>query len=99
MTVPPPPAELTSRAAPHTTTSPYRYERPETTSGGKARFEILDGLRGSAALLVVLFHIQGITVLFEGRRVLLHHAPLAVDFFFALSGSSSATHTTTAGHA
>jgi len=86
MTLPPSPAELTSLTAPHSTTSPYRYERPDTTSGGKARFEILDGLRGSAALLVVLFHIQGITVLFEGRRVLLHHAPLAVDFFFALSG-------------
>ena len=86
MTIPPPPAELTPLAAPHTTTSPYRYERPETTSSGRARFEVLDGLRGSAAFLILLFHIQGITVLFEGPRVLLHHAPLAVDFFFALSG-------------
>lgn len=86
MTVPPPPAEPTSLAAPSTTTSPYRYERPDTTSSGKARFEVLDGLRGSAAFLILLFHIQGITVLFEGPRVLLHHAPLAVDFFFALSG-------------
>ena len=86
MTVPPPPAGLTPLAAPQTTTSPYRYERPETTSSGKARFEVLDGLRGSAAFLILLFHIQGITVLFEGPRVLLHHAPLAVDFFFALSG-------------
>ena len=85
MTVPPP-AELTPLTAPQTTTSPYRYERPETTSSGKARFEVLDGLRGSAAFLILLFHIQGITVLFEGPRVLLHHAPLAVDFFFALSG-------------
>ena len=86
MTVPPPPAELTPLAAPQTTTSPYRYERPDTTSSGKARFEVLDGLRGSAAFLILLFHIQGITVLFEGPRVVLHHAPLAVDFFFALSG-------------
>src|SRR5258705_8243147 len=90
MSVPSPPAELSpltaSHTAPHTTTSPYRYERPDTTSSGKARFEVLDGLRGSAAFLVVLFHIQGITVLFEGSRVVLHHAPLAVDFFFALSG-------------
>ncbi len=88
MTVPPP-AELTPLTAPQTTTSPYRYERPETTSSGKARFEVLDGLRGSAAFLILLFHIQGITVLFEGPRVLLHHAPLAVDFFFALSGGTS----------
>jgi peptidoglycan/LPS O-acetylase OafA/YrhL len=86
MTVPPPPAELTSLTTPQTTTSPYRYERPDTTSSGKARFEVLDGLRGSAAFLILLFHIQGITVLFEGPRVVLHHAPLAVDFFFALSG-------------
>src|SRR6478735_2764660 len=86
MTVPPPSAELTSLTTPQTTTSPYRYERPDTTSSGKARFEVLDGLRGSAAFLILLFHIQGITVLFEGPRVVLHHAPLAVDFFFALSG-------------
>ena len=86
MTVPPTTAELNTLAAPQTTTSPYRYERPDTTSGGKARFEVLDGLRGSAAFLILLFHIQGITVLFEGPRVVLHHAPLAVDFFFALSG-------------
>jgi len=86
MSVTPPAHELTPLTAPPTTTSPYRYERPETTSSGKARFEVLDGLRGSAAILILLFHIQGITVLFEGKRVLLHHAPLAVDFFFALSG-------------
>ncbi len=56
------------------------------TATGKEHFEILDGLRGSAALLVVLFHIQGITVGFNGAKVFFHHAPLAVDFFFALSG-------------
>lgn len=59
---------------------------PDRTATGKAHFEVLDGLRGSAALLVVLFHIQGMPVGFEGSKVLLHHAPLAVDFFFALSG-------------
>ena len=53
---------------------------------GKAHFEVLDGLRGTAALLVVAFHIQGITVLFDAPRLLLPHAYLAVDFFFALSG-------------
>lgn len=59
---------------------------PDATSGGKAHFEVLDGLRGTAALLVVAFHIQGITVMFEADRLLLPHAYLAVDFFFALSG-------------
>lgn len=58
----------------------------DTTSTGKQHFEVLDGLRGSAAMLVVLFHIQGITVAWEGARVILHHAVLAVDFFFMLSG-------------
>ncbi len=53
---------------------------------GKDHFEVLDGLRGTAALLVVAFHIQGITVLFDAPRLLLPHAYLAVDFFFALSG-------------
>lgn len=59
---------------------------PDTTRQGKPHFEVLDGLRGTAALLVVAFHIQGITVLFEADRLLLPHAYLAVDFFFALSG-------------
>ncbi len=56
------------------------------SDGTKAHFEVLDGLRGTAALLVVAFHIQGITVLFDAQRLLLPHAYLAVDFFFALSG-------------
>src|SRR5262245_42183718 len=59
---------------------------PDLTSTGKQHFEVLDGLRGSAALLVVLFHIQGITVDFAQGKLLLPHAYLAVDFFFALSG-------------
>ncbi|WP_442680339.1 acyltransferase family protein [Sphingomonas sp. ASY06-1R] len=59
---------------------------PDATAAGKPHFEVLDGLRGSAALLVVLFHIQGIPIEFDGSKVILHHAPLAVDFFFGLSG-------------
>jgi peptidoglycan/LPS O-acetylase OafA/YrhL len=59
---------------------------PDRTATGKEHFEVLDGLRGVAALLVVLFHIQGITVNWDGAKVFFHHAPLAVDFFFALSG-------------
>ena len=59
---------------------------PDRTATGKQHFEVLDGLRGTAAMMVVLFHIQGITLWWDDSKVLLHHAPLAVDFFFALSG-------------
>jgi hypothetical protein len=60
--------------------------RPDRTSSGKAHFEVLDGLRGSAALLIVAFHIIGIPLGFNNSKNLLHHAYLAVDFFFGLSG-------------
>lgn len=51
----------------------------------KPRYEILDGLRGVAALLVVAFH------LFETyspgpSEQIINHGYLAVDFFFVLSG-------------
>ena len=51
----------------------------------KPRYEILDGLRGVAAMLVVVFHI------FEGyasgvEDYVISHGYLAVDFFFVLSG-------------
>ncbi len=51
----------------------------------KPRFEILDGLRGVAAMIVVAFH------LFETYSAgpadqILNHGYLAVDFFFVLSG-------------
>lgn len=51
----------------------------------KAHYEVLDGLRGTAALCVVAFHIlEMVTPDWEHNP--LHHAYLAVDFFFALSG-------------
>lgn len=51
----------------------------------KPRYEILDGLRGVAAMIVVAFHI------FETYSAgpdyqILNHGYLAVDFFFVLSG-------------
>lgn len=51
----------------------------------KPHYEILDGLRGVAALLVVAFHI------FEAHATshfdqIINHGYLAVDFFFLLSG-------------
>lgn len=51
----------------------------------KPRFEILDGLRGVAALIVVAFHIFEIHSKGPALQII-NHGYLAVDFFFALSG-------------
>jgi peptidoglycan/LPS O-acetylase OafA/YrhL len=51
----------------------------------KRHFEVLDGLRGVAALLVVCFHIFQVHFPSPFDNPL-HHAYLAVDFFFLLSG-------------
>ena len=59
---------------------------PDRTGSGKPHYEVLDGLRGSAAVMVVLFHIMGMTVSWADEGQWLHHAALAVDFFFGLSG-------------
>lgn len=51
----------------------------------KRHFEILDGLRGTAALLVVVFHLlEGYFTQYADNP--LRHGYLAVDFFFLLSG-------------
>jgi peptidoglycan/LPS O-acetylase OafA/YrhL len=50
----------------------------------KRHFEILDGLRGTAALLVLLFHLLDGLLPYAANP--LRHAYLAVDFFFLLSG-------------
>ncbi|MCR5076544.1 MAG: acyltransferase [Prevotella sp.] len=51
----------------------------------KPRYEILDGLRGVAALLVVAFHL--FETYSEGPSFqIINHGYLAVDFFFVLSG-------------
>lgn len=51
----------------------------------KPRFEILDGLRGVAAIIVVAFHLFE-TYSSSPRDQILNHGYLAVDFFFVLSG-------------
>ena len=52
----------------------------------KAHYEVLDGLRGVAALLVLVFHISEILSKGVAADNWLPHGALAVDFFFALSG-------------
>lgn len=51
----------------------------------KRHFEVLDGLRGIAALGVVLFHFMEIAAP-DYRDSFIPHSYLAVDFFFCLSG-------------
>lgn len=51
----------------------------------KQHFEILDGLRGIAAIAVVIFHFMEI-VIPDYSNCFIAHAFLAVDFFFCLSG-------------
>lgn len=56
-------------------------------SDTKPHYELLDGLRGVAALLVVWYHVfEGYA--FAGGTLIesINHGYLAVDFFFILSG-------------
>lgn len=54
----------------------------------KPHYELLDGLRGVAALLVVFYHIfEGLSFAAGGTLITtINHGYLAVDFFFILSG-------------
>ena len=57
----------------------------------KPHYNILDGLRGVAALLVVWYHVHEGLSFAQGGTVItgINHGYLAVDFFFILSGSVS----------
>ncbi len=52
----------------------------------KPHYEILDGLRGVAAMMVVLFHIFETHAGGNHLEQVINHGYLAVDFFFLLSG-------------
>jgi peptidoglycan/LPS O-acetylase OafA/YrhL len=51
----------------------------------KQHFEILDGLRGVAALAIVVFHFMEMAIS-DFSKNFIAHGFLAVDFFFCLSG-------------
>ena len=56
-----------------------------TYLASKPRYEILDGLRGVAAMLVVAYHL--FETYYHGKPDQpINHGYLAVDFFFVLSG-------------
>ena len=50
----------------------------------KPHFEILDGLRGLAAVVVVIFHFM-VIIITDFSKNFIAHGYLAVDFFFCLS--------------
>lgn len=52
----------------------------------KSHYEILDGLRGVAAVIVVLFHILETFTGGDHSKQIINHGYMAVDFFFVLSG-------------
>lgn len=76
---------IVTNFAPHIKNILYFMTSNTIPLSSKPRFEILDGLRGVAAMIVVAFH------LFETyspgpKEQILNHGYLAVDFFFVLSG-------------
>ena len=52
----------------------------------KQRYEILDGLRGVAALMVIIFHFFELYSFGNPSKQIINHGYLAVDFFYVLSG-------------
>ncbi len=61
------------------------YELKGLNSNSKPHYQILDGLRGVAALMVVAFHILEANATSHFDQII-NHGYLAVDFFFLLSG-------------
>lgn len=55
-------------------------------SDSKKHYPILDGLRGVAAVMVVLFHILETFSNGDHSKQIINHGYMAVDFFFLLSG-------------
>ena len=52
----------------------------------KPRYEILDGLRGVAAMMVVAFHLFETYSFGDPTKQIINHGYMGVDFFFVLSG-------------
>jgi len=56
------------------------------TVSSKGHYVILDGLRGVASLMVVVFHLFEVYAGGNPQKQIINHGYLAVDFFFLLSG-------------
>ena len=57
-----------------------------TYLASKPHYEILDGLRGVAAVMVIVFHLFEAHAGGSHLTQIINHGYLAVDFFFLLSG-------------
>ncbi|MGB8193454.1 MAG: acyltransferase [Chitinophagaceae bacterium] len=57
-----------------------------TFADSKRHYNILDGLRGVAAMTVVVFHILETFTGGDHTKQVINHGYMAVDFFFLLSG-------------
>ena len=57
-----------------------------TYLASKPHYEILDGLRGVAAIMVIIYHLFETHSLGNHLIQIINHGYLAVDFFFMLSG-------------
>jgi peptidoglycan/LPS O-acetylase OafA/YrhL len=55
-------------------------------TASKPHYEILDGLRGVAAIMILIYHILETHTIFTDENLIIGHGYLAVDFFFVLSG-------------
>ena len=60
--------------------------RNSNLTPGKNHFVVLDGLRGVASVIVVIFHLCETYSFGDPVRQVINHGYLAVDFFFLLSG-------------
>src|SRR5215471_10589629 len=58
----------------------------KSLAASKPHYVILDGLRGVAAVVVVIFHIFEAHSMGDAQHQIINHGYLAVDFFFLLSG-------------
>jgi peptidoglycan/LPS O-acetylase OafA/YrhL len=67
-------------------TAPSAATSTDATAPAKSHYVVLDGLRGVAALTVVLFHTLEAYSGGDPTRQIINHGYLAVDFFFLLSG-------------
>ncbi|MCC6761645.1 MAG: acyltransferase [Chitinophagaceae bacterium] len=61
-------------------------QAPAAFADSKQHYPILDGLRGVAAVMVVIFHIFETFAGGNHSKQIINHGYLAVDFFFLLSG-------------